>query len=128
MLDFSSPAPYVVALLVGMLAYFLKDAHTNIKIGLEQRATQKALEDAKSEWRADQRTTQKAMEDAKAASRADMRDIQERHQRETSRLEQQYDQKFAAVVNQFQERMDSVEKNLQGRMDLILQLLQKNRA
>ena len=109
MLDLTNPAPYIVVLLVLTLAYFLKDAHTTIKIGLEQKATQKALEDAKSEWR------------------NDLREIQERHQRETSRLEQQYEQKFAAVVTQFQDRMDSVERNLQGRMDLILELL-KQRA
>lgn len=109
MLDFSNPAPYVVGMVIMVLAYFLKDAHANIKVGLEQKATQKALDDAKTEWR------------------ADLINIETRHQRETNRLEAQYEQKFAAVVTQFQDRMDGVERNLQGRMDLILELL-KQRA
>jgi phage host-nuclease inhibitor protein Gam len=107
MFDATNPLPYIVTLLIATLAYFLKDAHTNLKAGLEQKATQQALEDAKTEWR------------------ADLRDLQERHQRETARLEHQYEQKFAAVVSQFQDRMDSVERNLQGRMDLILELLKQ---
>lgn len=113
MFDPANPTPYLIgvliAALIGILAYFLKDAHLNIKVGLEQRATQKALEEAKSDWR------------------TDLREMQGRHQRETDRLEQQYEKKFAAVVTQFQDRMDSVERNLQGRMDLILELL-KQRA
>jgi hypothetical protein len=111
MFDPANPAPYLigvlVAALIATLGYFLKDAHTNIKVGLEQRATQKALEEAKADWR------------------TDLRDMQARHQRETDRLEQQYEKKFAAVVNQFQDRMDSVERNLQGRMDMILELLKQ---
>jgi len=107
MFDVTNPTAWIVGTVVLMLAYFLKDAHTTIKIGLEQRATQKALEEAKSEWR------------------TDLREQNDRHQRETTRLEQQYEQKFAAVVTQFQDRMDSVERNLQGRMDLILELLKR---
>jgi uncharacterized membrane protein YgaE (UPF0421/DUF939 family) len=107
MFDPSNPLPYVVTLLILTLAYFLKDAHQNIKIGMEQKASQQALDEAKAEWR------------------NDLRDMQERHQRETQRLEHQYEQKFAAVVTQFQDRMDSVERNLSGRMDLILELLKQ---
>jgi len=105
--DPTNPVPYILAVLIVTLGYFLKDAHTTIRVGLEQRATQKALEEAKTEWR------------------TDLREMQDRHQRETARLEQQYEKKFAAVVVQFQDRMDSVERNLQGRMDLILELLKQ---
>ena len=107
MIDFNSAPPYVAVLMIGLLAYFLKDAHTNIKVGLEQRATQMALDAATTNWR------------------SDLNGMQARHERETNRLEQQYEQKFAAVVTQFQDRMDSVERNLQGRMDLILELLKQ---
>ena len=105
----NNPIPYIVAVLVALLAYFLRDAHMTIKIGLEQKATHASLEEAKSQWR------------------TDLREMEERHQRDNNRLEQQYEKKFAAVVAQFQDRMDSVERNLQGRMDLILELL-KQRA
>lgn len=107
MLNFDNPLPYIVGLLVVTLAYFLRDAHMNIKIGLEQKATREALDDAKLAWR------------------ADLHEMQDRYQRETARLENQYEKKFAAVVTQFQDRMDSVERNLQGRMDLILELLKQ---
>lgn len=106
-MDFNQPGPYLVALLIAVLGYFLKDAHTSIKLGLKEKANQDELDRAKQEWR------------------IDLKDVEERHQRETTRLEHQYEQKFAGVVQQFQERMNSVEKNLQDRMDLILELLKK---
>ena len=84
MFDPANPIPYIVGLLVITLAYFLKDAHTQIKIGLDQKATQKELEEAKEKWR------------------MDLREQSERHQRDTARLEKQYEQKFDAVVQQFQ--------------------------
>lgn len=107
MFDPATPAPYLIGLLISVLAYFLKDAHSTIKIGLEKKATQEALDKATTEWR------------------SDLKDMQERHQRETARLEHQYEQKFAGVVQQFQDRMNSVEKNLQDRMDLILEVLKQ---
>lgn len=110
MFDLSTPAPYLIGLLIGVLGYFLKDAHTTIKIGLEKKATQEALDKATSEWR------------------QDLKDMQIRHQNETARLEHQYEQKFAGVVQQFQDRMNGVEKNLQDRMDLILELLRQNKT
>jgi phage host-nuclease inhibitor protein Gam len=106
-MDFNNPVPYLVGLLIVVLGYFLKDAHTNIKVGLKEKASQDALDRAQQEWR------------------SDLKDMQDRHQRETTRLEHQYEQKFAGVVQQFQDRMNSVEKNLQDRMDLILELLKK---
>ncbi len=105
--DPSNPWPYIIGLIVAVCLYFLKDAHTQIKIGLEQKATSKALEDAKADWR------------------MDLREQNERHQRETARLETQYEQKFAAVVAQFQGRMDSIEKNLTDRMDMILHIIER---
>lgn len=107
MLDPTTPAPYLFSLLIAILAYFLKDAHSTIKIGLERRATQDALDKAIDAWR------------------KDLKEMQDRHQRETARLEHQYEQKFAGVVQQFQDRMNSVEKNLQDRMDLILEVLKQ---
>lgn len=107
MFDLTTPAPYLIGMLIGVLGYFLKDAHTQIKIGLEKKATQEALDRATGEWR------------------ADLKEMQDRHQRETARLEHQYEQKFAGVVQQFQDRMNSVEKNLQDRMDLILEVLKQ---
>lgn len=114
MLDLNNPTPYLVVLLIGVLGYFLKDAHTSIKVGLakieSEKATQAALDSAKAEWR------------------TDLRDMQDRHQRETSRLEAQYEQKFAGVVSQFQDRMNSVEKNLQDRIDMILELMRRSQS
>jgi len=107
MLDPSNPIPWIIGMLVLVLAYFLKDAHTQIKIGLEQKATLKALEEAKEAWR------------------SDLRDQSERHQRETARLEVQYEQKFAAVVSQFQDRMDSIEKHLADKMSTILHIIER---
>lgn len=107
MLDMQNPIPYIIFLLVAMLAYLLVDAHKNIKINLKEKATQKSLDDTKTELR------------------ADIHEMQKRHERETARLEYLYEQKFAAVVTQFQNRMDSVERNLQDRMDLILKLLKE---
>lgn len=108
-MDFNQPGPYLIGLLIAVLGYFLKDAHTNIKLGLKEKANQEALDRATQEWR------------------SDLKDIQERHQRETERLEHHYEQKFAGVVQQFQDRMNSVEKNLQDRMDLILELLKQRK-
>lgn len=107
MFDPSNPAPYIVGMLVLVLAYFLKDAHTQIKIGLEQKATQKALEEAKEAWR------------------ADLRALNESHRRETERLEVQYEQKFAAVVAQFQGSMESVERNLTSKIDMVLHIIER---
>ena len=107
--DLEKPMTYIVATLVAALVYFLNDAHRGIKIGIDQRATQKALDETKAEWR------------------NDLREIEDRHQRETSRLEQRSEQTVAAVVRQFQGRMDGMERNIQARMDLILELL-KQRA
>lgn len=106
-MDFNQPGPYLVGLLIAVLGYFLKDAHTNIKLGLKEKATQDALDRATQEWR------------------SDLKEMQDRHQRETQRLEYQYEQKFANVVQQFQDRMNGVEKNLQDRMDLILEILKQ---
>lgn len=103
----NNPIAWSVAALVSLLGYFLRDAHMTIKVGLEQKASHTALEEAKTQWR------------------IDLREMEERHQRDNNRLEQQYEKKFAAVVAQFQDRMDSVERNLQGRMDLILELLKQ---
>jgi|SRR6185312_15678520 len=110
MFDPQTPAPYLIALLISVLAYFLKDAHTTIKLGLEKKATQEALDKATEAWR------------------SDLKEMQARHQSETARLEHQYEQKFAGVVQQFQDRMNSVEKNLQDRMDLILQVLKQGQS
>ena len=114
MFDPANPAPYLIVLLIGVLAYFLKDAHSTIKIGLEKRATQEALDKATDAWRKDL-----------VGMEARHQQMEERHQRETARLEHQYEQKFAGVVQQFQDRMSSVEKNLQDRMDLILEVLKQ---
>lgn len=103
----NQPGPWLVGVLIATLIYFLKDAHTNIKLGLKEKATQAALDKATEAWR------------------DDLKDMQDRHQRETARLEHQYEQKFAGVVQQFQDRMNSVEKNLQDRMDLILEVLKQ---
>lgn len=107
MLDPANPTPYIVGLLIVVLAYFLKDAHMQIKLGLKEKATQKQLEDAEAAWR------------------TDLREMREQHQLETARLEAQYEQKFAAVVSQFQGQLLSVEKTLIDRMDMILRIIER---
>lgn len=107
MYDPANPTPWVVGLLVVVLAYFLRDAHSQIKFGLEQKAAAKDLEDAKRNW------------DAKILA------MEERHERETARLEQQYDKKFAAVVEQFQSKIESVEKNLADKLDMIMRVVDR---
>ncbi|HXE49551.1 MAG TPA: hypothetical protein VN663_14325 [Ramlibacter sp.] len=81
--DFDKPWPYVVALLVVILAYFLKDAHSEIKGSLRNKA-----------------------------DKDDMRRMEESNQREIERIERLYETKFATVVIQLQERINAVEKNL----------------
>lgn len=110
MFDAANPTPWVVGMLVVTLAYFLRDSHTHIKAKIEQAATQKALEEAKESWR------------------QDLRELTERHQRETTRMEAQYELKFAAVVSQFQGRMDSIEKNLNDKMDMILHIIERRNS
>lgn len=110
MFDASNPAPWIIGLLILVCAYFLKDWHTNIKIGLEKKATVEALEDAKRTWR------------------DDLRMQNEQHQRETARLETQYEQRFAAVVTQFQGRMDSMEKSLADKIDMVLHIIERRNS
>lgn len=107
MLDFNNPAPYLVGVLILLLAYFLKDAHTTIKSGLAQKATQEALDRATSEWR------------------EDIRDDRERHTREMLRLENHYEQKFVGGFTDLHDQIKELKSNLQDRMDLILKLLER---
>jgi len=114
MFDPANPLPYIVGILVIVLAYFLKDAHMHIKIKLEKTATAKELEEAKEQWR------------------LDFLEIQRRHQLETTRLEAQYEQKFQGAVVQFQNQVTGVqnqimgvERNLTDRMDMILRIIER---
>lgn len=107
MYDPANPTPWIVGLLVVVLAYFLRDSHSQIKFGLQQKASAKDLDDAKRDW------------DAKILA------MEDRHQRETARLEQQYDKKFAAVVEQFQTQILSVEKNLADKLDMIMRVVDR---
>jgi Skp family chaperone for outer membrane proteins len=106
--DFDRPAPYLIALLICILAYFLREAHTRIKIDLEKTATREALDKATSEWR------------------EDLKEDRDRHQREMQRLETHYEQKFAGAVNDLHKQIGSLKAEMKDRMDLILKLLERN--
>lgn len=92
-------------LLVALLGYFLSDAHSHIKNGLEKKADQQALDSAFKVYR------------------SDMHAMEERHKEETARLERQYEIRFAGVINQFSERINSMERNLNDKIDLMINLM-----
>lgn len=98
-------AKWLAAILIGVLGWFLRDAHAGFKSSLMDKVDRTTFESAVTQWHTDMRT------------------LEERHQRENERLERQYEVKFAGVVQQFQERINNVEKNLSDRMDLILKIL-----
>lgn len=105
--DFDKPAPYLLGLLICVLAYFLREAHIRIKSDLEKAATREALDKATSEWR------------------EDLKEDRERHQREMQRLETHYEQKFANAVNDLHKQIGSLKVEMKDRMDLILELLKQ---
>jgi len=106
--DFDKPAPYLVAMLICVLAYFLREAHARIKLDLEKAATREALDKATSEWR------------------EDLKEDRDRHQREMQRLETHYEQKFANAVQDLHKQIGSLKVEMKDRMDLILKLLERN--
>lgn len=107
MFDPANPVPYIVGLLVLIVAYFIKDQHSKITNGIEAKATRKELDEAKESWR------------------TDLRETREAHQKEAARMERQYEQRFSAVVQQFQGRMDSMEKSLTDKIDLVLHIIER---
>ncbi len=108
MFDFDKPGPYLVVLLIGLLAYFLRDAHVRIKLDLEKAATREALDKATADWR------------------EDIREDRARHQREMQRLETHYEQKFAGAVNDLHKQIGSLKAEMKDRMDLLIRLLERN--
>ncbi len=110
MFDVNNPVPWLCALLISALSYFLKDAHTNIKTGLSQKATQEALDKATSEWR------------------EDIKQDRERHQREMARMEQHYEQKFASAVSDLHKQISELKTDMKDRMDMILKLLETRQS
>lgn len=98
---------WAAVLLVGILGYFLRDAHRDFKEGLERKADRKALDDAFSVYR------------------NDMRAMEERHKEETARLERQYEVRFSGVVTQFSERLNSMERGMGEKMDMILSVVNR---
>lgn len=105
--SFENPWPWIVVILVGVVAYFCKDQHNKITSGIEQKATRKELDEAKESWR------------------TELRETREAHQIEAARMERQYEQRFSAVVQQFQGRMDSMEKSLTDKIDLVLRIIER---
>ena len=105
--DFDKPGPYLVSILICVLAYFLREAHLRIKLDLEKAATREALEKATTEWR------------------DDLKEDRDRHQREMIRLETHYEQKFAGAVNDLHKQIGSLKVEMKDRMDLILKLLER---
>lgn len=96
---------WAAGLLVALLGYFLSDAHSHIKNGLEKKADQQALDNAFKVYR------------------QDMHAMEERHKEETARLERQYEVRFSGVINQFSERINSLERNLNDKIDLMINLM-----
>lgn len=105
--EFVSALQWAAVMLVGILGYFLRDAHRDFKVGLERKADRKALDDAFSVYR------------------ADMRDMEDRHKEETMRLERQYEVRFSGVVTQFTERLNSMERGMGEKMDMILNVVDR---
>lgn len=104
-------------LLIGLLAWVFLDAKSRIN----EKADKEAL--AKSE-----KSHQDALATAVDTWKTDLKDAKDLHQRETERMERQYDVKFAGVVKDFSDRMNSIESNLSQRMELILRLLENRGA
>jgi len=105
--EVESAARWAAVLLVGILGYFLRDAHRDFKAGLERKADLKALDDAFSVYR------------------NDMHAMEERHKEETARLERQYEVRFSGVVVQFSERLNGLERSMGDKMDLILNVVER---
>ena len=97
-----------VGVLIGVLGYFLRDAHVSMKQDIKKKADKEVLDEAFRVYR------------------DDMNAMEERHQAEMARLERQYDVKFTGVVQQFNDRMNNIEKNLLDRMDLIRSMISKD--
>ncbi len=110
MFDFDKPGPYLVAMLISVLVYFLRDAHARIKLDLEKAATREALDKATSDWR------------------EDIREDRACHQREMQRLETHYEQKFAGAVNDLHKQIGSLKAEMKDRMDLLIRLLERGQV
>lgn len=94
-----------VGLLILILGYFLRDAHSTFKRDIEKKADREKME---AEF---------------ITHRIDMRSMEERHRDEILRIERQYDVKFAGVVAQFSDKIQSVERNLGEKIDMVLKIV-----
>lgn len=97
---------FLAVMLIGVIGYFLKDAHNQLKIKADKDALEGAVD----------------------ALRNDQKAAEERYRREADRMERQYDVKFSGVVKDFSDRMNSIEHNLSQQINLILELLKHNRG
>ncbi len=57
-----------------------------------------------------------------------LRAVDERHKNEATRMERQYEVRFAGVVAQFSERINSMERNMSDKMDFMIKMIQQGRS
>jgi hypothetical protein len=107
---------YIGGLLIALIVYVFLDAKSRINEKADKEALIKA-----------EKSHQDALSNAVDTWKEDLKDAKDLHQRETERMERQYDVKFAGVVKDFSDRMNSIESNLSQRMELILRLLESKK-
>lgn len=111
MFDVNNPGPWLIIVMAAVLAYFLRDAHANIKNNIAriqaEKASQAELDRIANAWR----------EDVKAD--------RDSHQRELARMERHYEEKFDNAINDLHKQISELKTDLKDRMDMILKLLEQ---
>ncbi len=94
---------FIATILVGVIGYFLTDAHNQLKIKADKESLTNAVDSLRREQLA----------------------AEERYRREADKMEKQYDVKFAGMVRDVSDRMNTIENNLSKQIDLVIQLLKR---
>ncbi len=95
---------FIATILVGVIGYFLTDAHNQLKIKADKESLTNAVDSLRREQLA----------------------AEERYRREADKMEKQYDVKFAGMVRDVSDRMNTIENNLSKQIDLVIQLLKRD--
>lgn len=105
----------VCLLLVAVLGYFLRDAHSSIKRSVSEKASKEAVESLRAE-------SQRQAEEW----RNELTRREDRSQQELQRMEDQYEKKFAGALAELRNQITTLESHMKDRMDMILKLLERN--
>ncbi len=95
---------FIATILVGVIGYFLTDAHNQLKIKADKESLTNAVDSLRREQLA----------------------AEERYRREADKMEKQYDVKFAGMVKDVSDRMNTIENNLSRQIDMVIQLLKRD--